>query len=127
MKPWMLFFLVLPLGALLLRTGSQAGDALTPQELNTLLQKKAVAQLVDVRTPGEYAQGHLAGSVLIPVSDLPQRFSELDPKKPVVFYCRTGHRSSNALAMAKQHGFKAAQHLSGGIMAWNAADLPVVR
>ncbi|HVY31966.1 MAG TPA: rhodanese-like domain-containing protein [Polyangiaceae bacterium] len=67
---------------------------------------QAGARLVDVRTPGEFAAGHIPGAINIPVQQLDARMSELQPKNTgVVVYCRSGHRSGNAARMLKSAGF----------------------
>ena len=53
--------------------------------------------LLDVRQPEEYAEGHLPGSVLIPVGQLHQRLDELDRSKPAIVYCRSGVRAANVI------------------------------
>src|SRR5512146_1082746 len=62
---------------------------------------------VDVRTPAEFAAGHVVGAVNIPYDQIPQRWAELDSlrSKPVVLYCRSGHRAGIALEELKTHGF----------------------
>lgn len=76
--------------------------------------------LLDVRQPAEYADGHIPGAVLVPLSDLPERMAELDRGKPVLAYCRTGARSLSAARLLTNHGFEAFS-LTGGIEAWNGA------
>ena len=76
------------------------------------------AQLVDVRTPGEYAAGHLPDAVLVPVSDISTRWDELDMDRPVVLYCRSGARSSAAARVLRARGFEAVYDL-GPMHAWN--------
>lgn len=67
----------------------------------------AGAMLVDVRTPEEFAAGHLPGAVNIPVDELPQRLPELgSPEKPLVIYCGSGMRSGQAERLLKEHGFQ---------------------
>ncbi len=85
-------------------------------------------QLVDVRTPAEYAAGHLAGSTLIDwtAPDYEQAFARLDAKRPVLLYCHSGGRSEQALEHLAQRGYQV-QHLEGGIVAWRKAGLPVVK
>ena len=79
---------------------------------------KAGARLVDVRTPGEFAAGHIPGAVNIPVQQLDARISELQPKDAaVVVYCRSGHRSGNAARLLKSAGF-AAVHDLGPMSRW---------
>lgn len=62
--------------------------------------------LLDVRTPGEYAGGHLDGAVNIPVDALASRIGELPADKPVVVYCRSGRRSAIAAELLTDKGFK---------------------
>lgn len=76
------------------------------------------ARLVDVRTPGEFAAGHIPGAINIPVQQLDTRMSELQPKDAaVVVYCRSGHRSGNAARMLKSAGFPAVHDL-GPMSRW---------
>ena len=68
---------------------------------------KAGARLVDVRTAGEFSEGHLKGAVNIPVDELAKRMAEIGPKDaPVVVYCRSGKRSARAKQMLLDAGFK---------------------
>lgn len=62
------------------------------------------ALLVDVRTTGEYDEGHAHGALNIPVQELPQRMDEIPRGTRVVLYCRSGARSSYAAAMLTQEG-----------------------
>lgn len=65
------------------------------------------ALLLDVRTPGEYADGHVDGAVNIPVQELGSRMKELGPtKRPVVVYCRSGGRSATATGMMRAAGYE---------------------
>lgn len=76
------------------------------------------ARLVDVRTPGEFAAGHIPGAINIPVQQLDTRMSELQPKDAaVVVYCRSGHRSGNAARILKNAGFPAVHDL-GPMSRW---------
>jgi len=78
----------------------------------------AGARLVDVRTPGEFAAGHLPGAINIPVQDLDARLSELRPfDGALVVYCRSGHRSGNAARTLKSAGFTAVRDL-GPMSRW---------
>ncbi len=63
------------------------------------------AFLVDVRTPGEFAQGHVKGSVNIPVDAIPMKLNLFKNKKNIVVFCRSGGRSSMAQGILKQNGF----------------------
>lgn len=71
------------------------------------------AKLLDVRTPGEFASGHIDGAVNIPVQDLQTRLGELDKVQPVVVYCASGKRSSAAMSMMKEGGFAQVYDLGG--------------
>ncbi|MFT6397187.1 MAG: rhodanese-related sulfurtransferase [Bradymonadia bacterium] len=75
------------------------------------------AQLLDVRTPGEFSGGHIDGAVNIPVQELSGRLGELSQAQPVVVYCRSGARSSNAARSLQAAGFEAVHDL-GPMSAW---------
>jgi rhodanese-related sulfurtransferase/rubrerythrin len=74
--------------------------------------------LVDVRQPEEYEQGHIPGARLIPVGRLPDRVSELDPQKTTIVYCAAGVRSRAAASILERAGFREVHSMSGGIHAW---------
>ena len=79
---------------------------------------KAGARLVDVRTPGEFAAGHLPGAVNIPVQELDARLAELHPKDgAIVLYCRSGRRSSSAARTLQSAGFMDVHDL-GAMSSW---------
>jgi len=66
----------------------------------------AGGRLVDVRSPGEFAGGHIAGAINIPVDQLPARIAEIGPPTtPVVLYCASGMRSARAAGVLKSSGF----------------------
>jgi phage shock protein E len=79
---------------------------------------QAGARLVDVRTPEEFASGHIPGAVNIPVQDLGRRMTELDGKeRPIVLYCRSGARSSAAARVLESAGY-AQVHDLGSMGRW---------
>jgi adenylyltransferase/sulfurtransferase len=80
----------------------------------------AALQLVDVREPWEWSICRLEGAVLIPLAELPARFSELDAGGPVVTYCHTGQRSLIARQFLVAQGFVDVRSLQGGVAAWAA-------
>lgn len=82
-------------------------------------------QVIDVRTPEEYAAAHIAGSTLIPLFTVPLRMSELDRQRPVYVVCRSGARATQACEHLQEHGFEV-HVLEGGIEAWSAAGQPVM-
>jgi len=73
--------------------------------------------LVDVRSREEYAAGHVPGAINLPVQELPQRMSELPKDRPLVLYCRSGHRSGRAAEMLKQAGYGDV-HNMGAMSRW---------
>ena len=76
------------------------------------------ARLLDVRTPSEFAGGHIEGALNIPVDSLEGRLAELEPKdKPVVVYCLSGHRSKGAAQVLRTAGFTQVLDL-GSIRNW---------
>lgn len=83
--------------------------------------------LIDVRTPGEYAGGHVPGAVNIPLDQLQGRLSELESKKSETVYliCAVGGRSARATNMLASAGFSTAVNVDGGTNGWKAAGYPV--
>lgn len=64
------------------------------------------AFLVDVRTPGEFAGGHVKGSVNIPLDNLQTQINKFKDKKHIIVFCRSGNRSGMAKNILEQNGFK---------------------
>lgn len=83
---------------------------------------------VDVRTPEEYAQGHVRGAINIPYDQMAQRWTELqqDEGRAIVLYCRTGHRAGIALAELQKHGFAHAVN-GGGLTDLQQRGVPVTK
>lgn len=86
----------------------------------------AAAQLIDVRELDEWNEGRLSGGVLIPMSEFAARVGEVDPAQPIIVYCRSGGRSL-MVAEALQNAGYDAKSMAGGMLAWEAAGLPVER
>lgn len=72
-------------------------------DLKQVLAKGAV--ILDVRTPAEYAQGHVKGSINIPLDALTQNLHKLDKTEPVITCCRSGMRSGQAVHVLQARGF----------------------
>lgn len=83
-------------------------------------------QLVDVRTEMEYKGGHLRGAMNIPLQSIGSRVAEIDKARPLIVYCRSGHRSGLAMQSLLKKGLNAS-HIEGGILAWKAENMPVER
>ena len=83
--------------------------------------------LLDVRTPEEFAEGHLEGAVNIDVSapDFATRVAELDQDATYAVYCRSGNRSQTAMTLMAEAGIENTADLGGGIGAWAQEGLPV--
>jgi rhodanese-related sulfurtransferase len=116
-------------GAMLLSTTFRsAGGA---RSLNatqvTMLINREDAQVIDVRTPDEYAAGHLADSRNIPAAALEAQIGDLEKYKdqPVILICQTGARSSGACGRLARAGFAKVHSLEGGIESWVQAGLPI--
>ncbi len=85
--------------------------------------------LLDVRTPAEYAEGHLPGAINIPHTELASRLAELSASRDrdIVVYCRSGNRSEQALGVLREAGFSRVFHLKGDYIRWSEEKRPVVK
>lgn len=101
---------------------------ISPLEATSLINHEG-AFLLDIREDNEYRGGHIVNSVHIPQKQIQDRAKELDKHKgrPVITYCRTGQRSAQVGKVLQQHGFESVYNLSGGITAWQNANLPTSR
>ena len=87
------------------------------KELAALRQTDADFFLLDVRNPDEYALCNIGGH-LIPLNELPDRLSELNPNQSIIIHCHSGGRSRRAAEFLMQNGFTQVSNLQGGITAW---------
>lgn len=81
--------------------------------------------LLDVRTPEEFAAGHIAGAVNIPYDQVASRLEEIPKDKEVVLYCKSGRRSGMAAETLAVNGYTKLGHLDGDMQGWTAAGRPV--
>ncbi|MBX5489128.1 putative adenylyltransferase/sulfurtransferase MoeZ [Mycolicibacterium hassiacum DSM 44199] len=97
-----------------------ADSTITPLELRELLDSGKPLALIDVREPVEWQINRIEGAELIPKSQFEsgEALAKLPTDRTPVFYCKTGVRSAEVLAIAKKAGFSDAMHLQGGIVAW---------
>jgi rhodanese-related sulfurtransferase len=100
-------------------------DQHSPLELQAALAAAAPPLLLDVREFPEFAAGHLKSARLIPLGEIEQRAGELPKGQPIIAICRTGKRSAEAAATLARLGFTNVSQLTGGVMAWEQAGLPV--
>lgn len=80
---------------------------------------KGGAQVIDVRTPGEFQLGHIEGAVNVPLDQIESSAQAWDRNATYVVYCATGSRSTTAVETMKALGFGSVKHLSAGIQAWD--------
>jgi rhodanese-related sulfurtransferase len=87
------------------------------------------ALLLDVREPSEYSEVHAANATLIPVGQLSARLNEIAAykDKPITVMCRSGKRSAKAVHLLQEAGYSHVSNVAGGIIAWEKAELSVVR
>lgn len=99
-------------------------------DLNMELGEETKPVVIDVRTPEEVAEtGIIEGALAIPVSELSSRLAELpaDKSAPIVVTCKSGTRGMFALLALQLNGYTNVRNLSGGVVAWEGAELPLVK
>jgi len=94
-----------------------------------MLLNKDNSIVLDVREDKEVQGGKIKGAKHITLGQLPSKMAELgsDKQKPILVYCRSGSRSGHACQMLTKAGYEDVSNLAGGILAWEAANLPVVK
>ena len=124
--------LVLSLGATIPLAAGTRFPELTVEQARELIQKppgdfKFV--IVDVRTPGEFAEGHLSGAVNLDVMapDFERQLGAMDRGKTYLVYCRTGNRSAKAIQTMERLGFRSVYHMFEGIVGWQKKAFPLVK
>ncbi len=87
------------------------------------------ALMLDVREEKDFAEGHVVNARNIPLGVLEGRVADIEEykTKPVITFCRTGQQSAKAAAILKRQGFTSTYKLSGGMLAWKDANLPLDR
>ncbi len=95
----------------------------------TQLNNHDNALFLDIRDTADFNNGHIPDAVNIPLKQLTERFSDLkkhrNSNQPVIAYCRSGNASIAAGNILKKNGIENAYNLSGGILAWQSANMPV--
>lgn len=83
--------------------------------------------VLDVRTPEEFAEGHLDGAVMVDfyAPDFADQLAQLDGNAPYLLYCRSGNRSGETIGLMRQMGFTDVTEIDGGVVAWQQAGHPV--
>lgn len=100
----------------------------TPNEAHVLLQNDSV-QVIDVRTPKEFREGHIEHAINIDFlsASFPDDITVLDKQKPLLIYCRSGNRSSKSIDLFLKAGYTHLYHLEGGILKWTGAGFKTVQ
>jgi len=107
-------------------------ENVTPAEAARLMKENEANPefvVLDVRTPEEYRDGHLAGAVMIDFRSkgFKEELQTLDRGKTYLVYCRTGHRSGSAIPVMEEMGFRKIYHLSDGIRGWKKEGFPTTK
>jgi len=115
-----------------LKTQTAQVKEISPQEADTLIKNHKDSgnfTIIDVRTPGEFASGHLAEvtNLNYQSSAFGEELEKLDKNNIYLVYCQTGGRSKKVLDIMKGLGFKEVYGMVGGIAQWSADGLPTVR
>ena len=100
-----------------------------PADLESLGHEHPELRMIDVRTPAEFASGHIGGSYNVPLPDLAEHRQELTSALagPVVLICRSGRRADTASDQLHAAGFDDVHVLAGGVAAWEASGRPLLQ
>lgn len=101
--------------------------SITPQQLKEKLETGEKPELLDVREPWEFATARIEGSRLIPLGEMPDRVSELDPDRETIVICHHGTRSAYVTQSLDRSGFSNVLNLEGGLDAYSQVDEKVPR
>ncbi|HET9253094.1 MAG TPA: rhodanese-like domain-containing protein [Candidatus Eisenbacteria bacterium] len=99
---------------------------ISPELVNEMLESGENTILLDIREDWEWEKAHLEGAIHIPLDELTDRVSELDPRSEIVVYCHHGDRSVDGCLVLWEHGFRKVRSLTGGIEAWSELVDPTV-
>jgi rhodanese-related sulfurtransferase len=101
---------------------------LSPMDATQLINRED-AVVVDVRTDGEFNQGHIVNAVNIPQKSIEEQLTKLNKyrNRPIIMACRTGQIGSGVGSTLRKNGFEQVYNLAGGLVAWEGADLPLVK
>ena len=96
--------------------------SIEPSELAARISSKEAPFILDVRSPDEFASGHIPGAVNVPINELSERLPALglSPKDEIVVHCERGGRAEVAESMLRESGYTAVRDLNGHMAAWRA-------
>jgi len=120
------FFVIL--GALMVTESRKGGQGVSPQGAVQLMNKSG-AKVLDVRGAKDFQEGHIVDAINIPLTELGKRLGELDDYRniPIIVTCAIGQHAGMAGRQLTGAGFTHVVRLGGGISAWRAASLPVIK
>jgi thioredoxin 1 len=123
--PFLLLIIALAAGC----SRGQNKNVLAPQAFAEKIKTATESTLIDVRTPGEFADGHIAGAKNYDWNGehFEHQVMGLDKSKPVLVYCLKGGRSASAASRLRGMGFKEVYELEGGTSAWSGANMPLTK
>lgn len=124
-----LAFVIAIAGSAALAGEPQPAEApsISPAELQGRRTSGVAPVVIDVRTPAEYAAGHVPGAINIPFDQVAERIVEVDAPHGVALYCMVGPRARKGESALLATGYESVFHLEGGLAAWQEAGLPVER
>ncbi len=101
----------------------------SPDEASKLIQDKKDLVILDVRTPGEFASGHIAGAQNLDFKspDFAEKVAALDPAKAYLVHCASGYRSGKTIELMEKGKFSEVYHMKAGFVGWEAAGKPVAK
>ena len=123
------FIIVTIFAVMFYACGQAQSSKLSVSEFADKIKNTPEAQLVDVRTKGEFKGGHIANASNVELSspDFKSMAAALDKDKPVLVYCLSGGRSAKAADYFRNEGFKEVYEMPGGMMEWRSKNLPEVK
>ncbi|HXZ43184.1 MAG TPA: rhodanese-like domain-containing protein [archaeon] len=124
--------LILVFGAIVPLVAGTRFPEVTVDQAQELIHKHtrdATFVIMDVRTPQEFADGHLSGAMNVNVMapDFERQLGALDRGKTYLVYCRTGNRSAQAIRVLERLGFRSVYHMFEGIVGWQKKAFPLVK
>lgn len=118
----MKYIIILVIGLISITCNAQSNNVSKVVDVTTFKKKitNKNIQLIDVRTPEEYSEGHIQGAILIDFfsEDFKKTLNKLNKKRPVYVYCKSGGRSGKTSEMLADMGFTEIVDLEGGFLAW---------
>ncbi|MDX1434566.1 MAG: rhodanese-like domain-containing protein [Gammaproteobacteria bacterium] len=129
--PGLVLALLVILGAFawtFLQGAGRGVKRLSPLDATRLINSED-AVVLDVRTDGEFNQGHIVNAVHVPQKQVGEQIEKLKKyrDRPIIAACRTGQISGSVCNVLRKHGFENVYNLQGGLVAWEGANLPLTR